>query len=590
MENYEVLSRIGTGSFGAVTKVRRKSDSKTLVWKEITYGRMSDKEKQQLVAEVNILRELRHPHIVRYYDRIIDKATSKIFIVMEYCEGGDLGQIIKKSRRTQDFIAEAVLWKIFMQVILALNECHSRREGKILHRDIKAGNVFLDSSMNVKLGDFGLSRIMSEHSEYAQTHVGTPYYMSPEQIRDSKYNEKSDIWSLGCLLYEMTALHPPFEATTHKNLAMKICSGRFDRLPAQYTDELQRVVAWMLCVDLNQRPTVDDLLNLPQVSLRIREKRLKDNQALFKKKAEEVAAKEEEINLLERQVAAKEQELERRAARDQGYRGVAREQELPKPINHEFALERLAAPKTNEPETKPSPLEQKAPPRDQPVETRRPKDPEANRRGAAKAHDLPLKPKESLVTEVEAKLKRAEEVLTDVRRPPRSSTEASFEAMRRALPTRDSPRPTPAISRESSLERLRRETSADRIRREASAERIRRETSAERIRRIAVPRLPVQIPTEQDTPRVRTKRSNFSAECSPRPGFREKRTVSPYPQGRRETSVERKAPRRTTSKENVRPQTAYSRKEDFATMQEITRYIQAHQRPRTTVARPVRRY
>jgi len=492
MENYEVLSRIGTGSFGAVTKVRRVTDSKVLVWKEISYGRMSDKEKQQLVSEVNILRELRHPHIVRYYDRIIDKATSKIYIVMEYCEGGDVGQIIKKCKRTMDFIDEKVIWKIFMQVVLALNECHSRREGKILHRDIKAGNVFLDSSMNVKLGDFGLSRIMSEHSEYAQTHVGTPYYMSPEQIRDSKYNEKSDIWSLGCLLYEMTALHPPFEATTHKSLSMKICAGRFDRLPAQYTDELQRVVAWMLCVDPAHRPTVDDLLNLPQVSLRIREKRLKDNQTMLKKREEEIAAKEEELRELERKVASKEQELENKKKVD---------------------------------------------------------------------------PREVISIDVEAKIKRAEEVIAEIRRPPRSATEASFELMRKAPPTlKDSPRikvSSPVISRETSVERL---------------------------KRVAVPRIPIQITAEQDTPRVKTRRSNFSAECSPRPGSREKRTVSPYPRARRDTSVERKMPKRTTSKENIRPQTAYNRKEDLATLQEITRYIQQHQRPRTAVQRPARRY
>lgn len=69
MENYEVVSNIGKGSFGYVSKVRRKSDGRILVWKELNYGKMSEKEKQQIVSEVNILRELRHPNIVRYYDR-----------------------------------------------------------------------------------------------------------------------------------------------------------------------------------------------------------------------------------------------------------------------------------------------------------------------------------------------------------------------------------------------------------------------------------------------------------------------------------------------------------------------------------------
>ena len=90
MENYEKLTDIGKGSFGVVSKIKRKSDGRVFVWKELNYGRMNEKEKQQLVSEVNILRELHHPNIVRYYDRIIDKEQSKIYIVMEYCERGDM--------------------------------------------------------------------------------------------------------------------------------------------------------------------------------------------------------------------------------------------------------------------------------------------------------------------------------------------------------------------------------------------------------------------------------------------------------------------------------------------------------------------
>ena len=88
-----------TGSFGKVQKIKRKSDGKVLVWKELNYGKMSEKEKQQLVSEVNILRELTHPNIVQYYDRIIDKNNQRIYIIMEYCEGGDLAMIIRRTRK-----------------------------------------------------------------------------------------------------------------------------------------------------------------------------------------------------------------------------------------------------------------------------------------------------------------------------------------------------------------------------------------------------------------------------------------------------------------------------------------------------------
>ena len=96
MENYELVCQIGKGNFGRISKIIRKSDQKTLIWKELDYGQMSEKEKEQIVSEVNILRELKHPNIVRYYDRIIDKKHSRIYIIMEYCEGGDLNQLIKR--------------------------------------------------------------------------------------------------------------------------------------------------------------------------------------------------------------------------------------------------------------------------------------------------------------------------------------------------------------------------------------------------------------------------------------------------------------------------------------------------------------
>lgn len=125
---------------------------------------------------------LKHPHIVAYEGRIIDKEKKKIYIIMEYCENGDLKQQIEKSRRKNDFIAEDVIWKIFMQILRGLQGCHEREQGKIIHRDIKPANVFLDKDNKIKLGDFGLSRLMSKDSVYVKTSVGTPFYMSPEQI------------------------------------------------------------------------------------------------------------------------------------------------------------------------------------------------------------------------------------------------------------------------------------------------------------------------------------------------------------------------------------------------------------------------
>ena len=303
MEKYEPISYIGKGNFGSITKIKRKIDGKILVWKELNYGVMSEKDRNRIVSEVNILRELHHPNIVKYYDRIIDKKSTRLFIVMEYCPGGDLSQLIKRNRKTKQYFSEDIIWKIFSQVVSALYACHTHKEGKILHRDIKPSNIFIDQDNNIKLGDFGLSRVLNKDISFAISRVGTPYYMSPEQIDEIKYNEKSDIWSLGCFLYELTTLHPPFEANTHLNLALKIKAGKVDKIPKMYSDHLCKMINMLMSIDPNLRPTIKEIIGIPEISLRIKEKKIKENLKKLKKmenelKIRELNAKEKEEELL----------------------------------------------------------------------------------------------------------------------------------------------------------------------------------------------------------------------------------------------------------------------------------------------------
>jgi NIMA (never in mitosis gene a)-related kinase 2 len=137
-----------------------------LVWKEINFEKMTSREKQQLVTEVNLLKGLDHPNIVRYEDRIVDKKSTKVFIIMEHCSGGDLGSFLKESKQKLKPLSEDIIWKIAYQLLLALEYCHNRatddkgRGGKVLHRDIKPANIFINNSNYIKLGDFGLSREM----------------------------------------------------------------------------------------------------------------------------------------------------------------------------------------------------------------------------------------------------------------------------------------------------------------------------------------------------------------------------------------------------------------------------------------------
>ncbi len=128
MENYEKISDIGKGSFGTVSKVKRKSDGKVLVWKEMNYGKMNEKERQQIVTEVNVLKDLNHPNIVKYYDRIVDKENLRIYIIMEFCEKGDLGMLVKKLKREKQLLPEDKIWRMLSQITSALFACHRRKE------------------------------------------------------------------------------------------------------------------------------------------------------------------------------------------------------------------------------------------------------------------------------------------------------------------------------------------------------------------------------------------------------------------------------------------------------------------------------
>ncbi|KAG0309133.1 G2-specific serine/threonine protein kinase [Dissophora globulifera] len=326
MDGYEALESIGSGSFGLIRKVRRKADGKILARKEIDYRKMSTKEKEQLVAEVNILKDLKHPNIVEFLERVIDRENSFIYILMEYCEGGDLAAVIRRHKEKSVPIPEEFVWSIMTQLVLALHECHcgmivnednQPAPRHILHRDLKPDNVFLDAKKNVKLGDFGLSRSLTNPQKaFAQTYVG-------ELITDSLYDAKSDIWSLGCVVYEMCALEPPFLAETQSELSAKIKLGRIQMLPAQYSQELNMVVRAMLQVNPRRRPTTGELLSNSRirytsvqlkkaVDMNEREERLGEKERIIKDREGKVAEREAFLATIERKFQAESQMLKER--------------------------------------------------------------------------------------------------------------------------------------------------------------------------------------------------------------------------------------------------------------------------------------
>ncbi|XP_010398683.1 serine/threonine-protein kinase Nek3 isoform X4 [Corvus cornix cornix] len=201
MEGYNVLKVLGEGSFGRALLVHHKISDQKYVMKEIRLP-MSSSGVENSRKEAVLLAKMKHPNVVAFKESF--EADGHLYIVMEYCDNGDLMQKIK--HQGGNFFPEDTILHWFVQMCLAVKHIHDKR---VLHRDIKSKNVFLTQSGKVKLGDFGSARLLAHPMSYACTYVGTPYYVPPEIWESLPYNNKSDIWSLGCILYELCTLKHP---------------------------------------------------------------------------------------------------------------------------------------------------------------------------------------------------------------------------------------------------------------------------------------------------------------------------------------------------------------------------------------------
>ncbi|XP_076453647.1 uncharacterized protein LOC143288875 [Babylonia areolata] len=253
---YEKLRLLGSGSYGKAWLVRCRSKKKQAVLKEIKLDSLSDKEMEQALLEVKILAKCRHVNIISYCEAFV--SACRLHIVMEFAESGDLQKKIVEQRGIY-FKTETILdW--FIQICFALKYLHSEN---ILHRDLKPQNLFLTSDGVVKVGDFGIARILQDTGDHAVTAIGTPYYISPEICQRQPYDNKSDMWSAGCVLYELCCLRVPFQAPNLPLLVLNILQGGYDPIPSECGAVLEDLVRVLLNADPSQRPTAQQVLSVP---------------------------------------------------------------------------------------------------------------------------------------------------------------------------------------------------------------------------------------------------------------------------------------------------------------------------------------
>jgi len=264
MNDFQIISKLGEGAYSTVFKVKRIIDNEIYALKKVKLMNLSEKEKENSLNEVRILASVKSNFVVSYKEAFFDEKDNTLCIVMEFADRGDLYQKIVAHKKSAKFFEESDIWRIFIQLVKGLKALHDL---KILHRDMKSANVFLFSNGCAKLGDLNVSKVARRGLGYTQT--GTPYYASPEVWKDKPYDHKSDVWSLGCVLYEMITLRPPFRAKDMEGLFNKVCKGQYSRIPDRFSEDLFKIVQYLLQVNSIQRPSCEQILQHPIILKRI---------------------------------------------------------------------------------------------------------------------------------------------------------------------------------------------------------------------------------------------------------------------------------------------------------------------------------
>jgi len=275
-KGYQLIKKIGQGSYAIVYKATRLKDRKVMAVKIISVAKLDKKQLENALTEVRIICAIKHPNIVRYHDAFVDQKNKDLYLIMEYLGGGDLSGRIGFLQRAKSVLSEKQVWRYSLQILQGLKALHQH---KIIHRDIKPGNLFLsDDFQTVKVGDLNTSKIMGD-KKLTNTVIGTPFYLAPEIWKNAKYDYRCDVFSLGCVVYEMASLRPPFKSSSVEELYKLVKRGQYPPLSSKFSKGLKLFVSKCLQTNFKMRPNIKKLMDMEDVK-----KQLKENSDLDHRK------------------------------------------------------------------------------------------------------------------------------------------------------------------------------------------------------------------------------------------------------------------------------------------------------------------
>lgn len=251
---YQIIEEIGSGSYSQVYKVIHLTSNAYFAMKKIDISKLTIKQKQYTATEVKILKQITHPHIIKFEKSF--QEGNHLYIILELAKGGNLQSKLNVMKQNNEKFELITIWKYTYQIISGLSILHQHN---IAHRDIKASNILIMNENTLKIGDFNIGKVIENEILYTQ--IGTPAMMSPEIWNGEPYDLKTDIWSLGCVVYQLATLKPPFIAQNLPSLYSKIVNCQYEKVK-KYPARFNKLLKSLLEKDPNLRPSCEDLLKL----------------------------------------------------------------------------------------------------------------------------------------------------------------------------------------------------------------------------------------------------------------------------------------------------------------------------------------